>query len=107
MPEDVNFTVAFENMGIHNLPVIITQDEFMRRYRDMSAVGGGMDFMGTLPESYSLVVNCEHPVFEKIKEEKDEKLISQVCDIALLANNLLKGEALDKFIKRSVDLLND
>lgn len=107
MPEDVNFTVAFENMGIHNLPVIITQDEFMRRYRDMSAVGGGMNFMGTLPESYSLVVNCEHPVFEKIKEEKDEKLISQVCDIALLANNLLKGEALDKFIKRSVDLLND
>lgn len=107
MPEDVNFTVAFENMGIHNLPVIITQDEFMRRYRDMSAVGGGMNFMGTLPESYSLVVNCEHPVFEKIKEEKDEKLISQVCDIALLANNLLKGEALDKFIKRSVDLLKD
>lgn len=107
MPEDVNFTVAFENMGIHNLPVIITQDEFMRRYRDMSAVGGGMNFMGTLPESYSLVVNCEHPVFEKIKEEKDEKLISQVCDIALLANNLLKGEALDKFIKRSVELLKD
>lgn len=107
MPEDVNFTVAFENMGINNLPVIITQDEFMRRYRDMSAVGGGMNFMGTLPESYSLVVNCEHPVFEKIKEEKDEKLISQVCDIALLANNLLKGEALDKFIKRSVDLLKD
>lgn len=107
MPEDLNFTVAFENMGIHNLPVIITQDEFMRRYRDMSAVGGGMNFMGTLPESYSLVVNCEHPVFEKIKEEKDEKLISQVCDIALLANNLLKGEALDKFIKRSVDLLKD
>lgn len=107
MPEDVNFTVAFENMGIHNLPVIITQDEFMRRYRDMSAVGGGMNFMGTLPESYSLVVNCEHPVFEKIKEEKNEKLISQVCDIALLANNLLKGEALDKFIKRSVDLLKD
>lgn len=107
MPEDVNFTVTFENMGIHNLPVIITQDEFMRRYRDMSAVGGGMNFMGTLPESYSLVVNCEHPVFEKIKEEKDEKLISQVCDIALLANNLLKGEALDKFIKRSVDLLKD
>ena len=107
MPEDVNFTVAFENMGIHNLPVIITQDEFMRRYRDMSAVGGGMNFMGTLPESYSLVVNCEHPVFEKIKEEKDEKLISQVCDIALLEHNLLKGEALDKFIKRSVDLLKD
>lgn len=107
MPEDVNFTVTFENMGIHNLPVIITQDEFLRRYRDMSAVGGGMNFMGTLPESYSLVVNCEHPVFEKIKEEKDEKLISQVCDIALLANNLLKGEALDKFIKRSVDLLKD
>ena len=107
MPKDVNFTVAFENMGVQNLPVIITQDEFMRRYRDMSAVGGGMNFMGTLPESYSLVVNCEHPVFEKIKEEKDEKLISQVCDIALLANNLLKGEALDKFIKRSVDLLKD
>ena len=100
MPEDLNFTVAFENMGIHNLPVIITQDEFMRRYRDMSAVGGGMNFMGTLPESYSLVVNCEHPVFEKIKEEKDEKLISQVCDI-LHTRSLYRGKT-----KLAVSLLN-
>lgn len=105
LPKGMEFTVNFENMGAASLPVLITQGEWMRRYREMSALGGGMNFMGTLPESYNLVVNCENPLIEKIRESKDQQLISQVCDLALLANNLLSGEALDKFIKRSVDLI--
>lgn len=105
LPKDVTFTVAFENMDEQQLPVLITQGEWMRRYREMSALGGGMNFMGTMPESYNLVVNLKHPLVERIRESKDEKLVSQVCDLALLANNLLKGEALTQFIKRSVDII--
>jgi len=105
LPKDVTFTVNFENMGSQQNPVMITQGEWMRRYREMSALGGGMNFMGSMPDSYSLVVNFEHPLVQKIRESKDKKLISQVCDLALLANNLLKGESLNTFIKRSVDLL--
>lgn len=105
LPKDVTFTVAFENMDDQQLPVLITQGEWMRRYREMSALGGGMNFMGTMPESYNLVVNLKHPLVERIRESKDEKLVSQVCDLALLANNLLKGEALTQFIKRSVDII--
>ncbi|HPQ56453.1 MAG TPA: molecular chaperone HtpG, partial [Bacteroidales bacterium] len=103
LPKDVTFTVNFENMGPQQNPVMITQGEWMRRYREMSALGGGMNFMGSMPESYSLVVNFEHPIIQKIRESKDKNLISQVCDLALLANNLLKGEPLNTFIKRSVD----
>ena len=77
----------------------------MRRYREMSALGGGMNFMGTMPESYNLVVNFEHPLVQRIRETKDRNLVSQICDLALLANNLLKGEALSTFIKRSVDII--
>ncbi|MFA5302619.1 MAG: molecular chaperone HtpG [Bacteroidales bacterium] len=105
LPKDVTFTVNFENLGAQQNPVMITQGEWMRRYREMSALGGGMNFMGSMPESYSLVVNFEHPLVQKIRESKDKNLISQVCDLALLANNLLKGESLNTFIKRSVDLL--
>jgi len=105
LPKDVTFTVAFENMGEQQLPVVITQGEWMRRYREMSALGGGMNFMGTMPESYNLVVNLQHPLIERIRETKDKELVSQVSDLALLANNLLKGEALNEFIKRSVDII--
>jgi molecular chaperone HtpG len=105
LPKDVTFTVTFENMGEQQLPVIITQGEWMRRYREMSALGGGMNFMGTMPESYNLAVNVQHPLVERIRESKDKDLVHQVCDLALLANNLLKGEALNTFIKRSVDII--
>jgi len=105
LPKEATFTVSFENMGTQQLPVIITQGEWMRRYREMSALGGGMNFMGTMPESYNLVVNFEHPLVQKIRQTKDKDLVSQVCDLALLANNLLRGESLSTFIKRSVDLL--
>ncbi|MFY9115746.1 MAG: molecular chaperone HtpG [Bacteroidales bacterium] len=105
LPKDVTFTVVFEDRDEHQLPVLITQGEWMRRYREMSALGGGMNFMGTMPESYNMVVNLKHPLVERIRETKDKELVSQVCDLALLANNLLKGEALTQFIKRSVDII--
>lgn len=172
--EKTNFIVTFEQLSPNTNPVFITQNEFMRRMKDMSAMQGGMmSFYGEMPDSYNLVVNTAHPVIEKLlKDEeaacnaeaqplieeiikvekqhneinernKDKKadeiseadkaekenlqkqidelnskkknvykafasgnnLVGQLIDLALLSNNMLKGEALAKFVKRSVDLL--
>ena len=168
-----HFIVTFEGLGEKDSPVLITQHEFMRRMKDMSALGGGMSFYGELPDNYNLVVNGNHPLIERIINEADkelgdklkslrgrisslesrknelntakkdkkeeeipqaekeeledvnkkiseqkskkeeilkqfatkEKLISQLIDLALLSNNMLKGEALNKFVKRSIELI--
>ncbi len=102
------FNVAFENMSETEQPMIITQPEFMRRMKDMSAVGG-MNFMGTMPDSYQLVVNSNHQLVGKLLQEKDEALkekqAKHLIDLALLSKNLLKGEKLTQFIRRSVELI--
>ncbi len=170
----MNFIVTFEAMGASANPAIITQQEFMRRMKEMSAMqGGGMNFYGEMPDSYQLVVNENHSLVERILSDKKEKvgeqvetlrskieslngkrqelekakegkkeeeipqvekdeladvdkkiselntkkteilsgfstenkLVSQLIDLALLSNNMLKGEALTKFVKRSIDLI--
>jgi len=173
--DKVNFIVSFEALGENDTPVMITQQEFMRRMKEMSQLGGGggMNFYGEMPDSYNLVVNGNHALvnriiedeekevgekvvsirskieslegkrsdLEKAKEgkkdeeipqaDKDEledlnkkltelngkkdkalsafassnKLVSQLIDLALLSNNMLKGAALTKFVKRSIDLI--
>lgn len=168
-----NFMVTFEPLSETDMPVIITQNEFTRRMKDMSAISGGFNFYGQMPDSYSLVVNSNHAIVNSINSEKsltiDEKLmplnneikqlnqqkeklendnkakkeeeisqstkdeineikqkidlanknktdllnafgkendmVKQLIDIALLSNNKLKGEALASFAKRSVELL--
>ncbi len=173
LPEQPIFTVSFENIGETDNPVTITQSEFMRRMKDMSATGGGMGFYGDMPDSYNLVINSNHPLIvklagemektagkellkikekaEPIKSSKDElekankpkkdeeiskddkerlddlnkkledlenkretrlrkfaesnKLVKQLIDLALLSNNMLKGEDLSKFVKRSIELM--
>jgi molecular chaperone HtpG len=167
------YNVVFETMDENEAPVIITQSEFMRRMKDMSQMGGGMNFYGEMPDSYNLVVNPNHVIVNKISEdlktqegeklaendkerkrireeiafteaeqkkrkadeisqvEKDDleklrrelsnvensrkdilesygagnKIVKQLIDLALLANNMLRGEELSRFVKRSVDLL--
>ncbi len=107
--EDKSFQISFENMSESDQPMLITQPEFMRRMKDMSALGGGMSYMGNMPDSYTLVVNANHPIVNKVLEDQDEasqgKLVSQLIDLAMLSKNLLKGEKLTSFIKRSVDLI--
>lgn len=102
-----SFQVAFENLSETEHPMVITQPEFMRRMKDMSAIGG-MNYMGALPDSYMLVVNTNHPLIGKVLDENDESLrdkhIKQLIDLAMLAKNLLKGEKLTRFVQRSVDL---
>ena len=105
-----SFTVNFVSLSEKDQPMTITQAEFMRRMKDMSAIGGGgMMGMGNLPESYELKVNGNHPLISKILAEKDDKkkkeMTKQAADLALLSQNLLKGEALSNFIKRSVKLI--
>ncbi len=172
--EKTNFIVTFEKLDATTSPVFITQNEFMRRMKEMSALQGGMmSFYGEMPDSFNLVVNTAHPIIEKIlkdeetacekeiapiaselsevktkhdklkdsyKDKKDEevpsaekaeleelqkkideltdnkkavlksfagetKQVRQLIDLALLASNMLKGEALANFVKRSVELL--
>lgn len=173
LPEKANYIVTFEALSEDDHPIIITQAEFMRRMKDMSALSGGMNFYGELPDSFTLVVNSNHSLVlriydqldkklsgelskidEKIKplsdnkveldkvnkdkkeeeikqEDKDRieelskkikdledkkekalkkfgnsnKLVKQVVDLALLANGMLKGEDLSKFVKRSIELI--
>ena len=168
-----HFMVQTEALSEEDAPVLITQSEFMRRMKDMSAMGGGMGFYGDLPDSYNLVVNSNHVSVvgiaeaidselgdkltehrkkiektrsdrdkeEKAQEKKKEEevtqaekdkleklnknltkyednlkkeisdfgnkhpLVKQLIDLALLSNNMLKGEALNKFVKRSIELL--
>jgi len=167
------YNIVPETLDENDAPVIITQSEFMRRMKEMSQFGGGMNFYGELPDSFNLVVNLSHPLIikisdeldaqegkrlqennterERIKEEldflekeqkgkkqdevsqvekddldklrkelesfnksrqemlesygKENKLVKQVIDLALLANNMLKGEELSRFVERSVELL--
>lgn len=105
--DSTKFNVKFESMSESDMPVVITQDEFMRRMMDMQQTGG-MNFMGNMPESYNLIVNENHPVINKILEEDSDKqseIVNQITDLALLSQNLLKGEELTRFIKRSVNVI--
>jgi molecular chaperone HtpG len=105
------FTVVFESLSEKDAPMIITKPEFMRRMKDMSAMGGGgMAFYGSMPDMHNLVVNCNHPLISKILNEKDaqkqKQLTKQTADLAMLSQGLLKGEELTKFIRRSLELID-
>jgi molecular chaperone HtpG len=167
------FIIDFQDLGEDGSPMIVTQNEFMRRMKDMSKMQSGMSFYGDLPDSYNLVVNIAHPLVKRVidekrdkleaelapaikeiskfnsekaslkklkegkkedevpQEEKDllkeiedkiseledlkrkkleafgteNKLAKQLVDLALLANNMLRGEALNNFVKRSVEIM--
>ena len=134
--EKLNYYVTCEPAAADALPVFLTQNEFMRRMKEMSAHQQGMSFYGQMPDQYNLVVNTAHPLIqelaakmtsEQVSEEVEKKegeetkketviktvyslanedeRLKQLIDIALLASGQLKGEALAKFVNRSVELL--
>ena len=130
--EKLKYYVSCEAAAADALPVFLTQNEFMRRMKEMSAHQQGMSFYGNMPDSYNLVLNTSHPAIQGLiekmtseekqeEEEKDGKKetvvktvftltgederMKQLIDIALLASGQLKGEALAKFVNRSVELL--
>lgn len=103
------YQVSVQGLSEQEAPVVITRPEFMRRMKEMSAMGGGYGFMGEMPDSYNVVVNGNHPVMKKILGSTDEttkqSLMQQAVDLGLLTQGLLKGEALSQFLKRSIHLI--
>ncbi|PDH51567.1 MAG: molecular chaperone HtpG [Cryomorphaceae bacterium MED-G14] len=102
------FTLQLEALDSDTIPFMITQPEFMRRMKDMQATGGGGMF-GNMPEIYNVVVNTNSNLISNIlnikTKNKRERLIKQSMDLAKLSQNLLKGEDLTDFIKRSFNLI--
>lgn len=106
-----HFEVVFESLSESDAPVMITQNEFMRRMKDMSAVGGGgMMGLGELPDSYQLVINSNHPLVTALTDktqEEQQKNIHHLYDLARLSKNLLKGKELNEFVKRSLQIITE
>lgn len=107
--EKERFTVQIENLSETDLPVMITRNEFMRRYQDMEKMSGQKQMFGGF-ENYNLIVNANHPLAQTIinadNVEKKREMTEQLIDIALLSQNLLKGDKLTNFLKRSVEFLS-
>ena len=104
-----NMKVEVESLNPDELPVIVTMDEFMRRMKDMSALGGGMSFYGNMPDSYNVSINGNHKLIGKILQSSDEneqtQLAKQAFDLALLSQGMLTGAELTEFVNRSVSLI--
>ena len=104
-----NMRIEVESLNPDELPVIVTMDEFMRRMKDMSKMGGGMGFYGNLPDNYNVAINGNHKLIGKILQSSDEaeqlQLAKQAFDLALLSQGMLTGAELTEFVNRSVSLI--
>ena len=104
--DKVKFNVEFSNEGAEAAPVEVTQNEWMRRMKEMEQMGGGpMSFYGSMPDSYTLMLNTNSPVITGLldkDEAEQEATIRQIYDLALLSKNLLKGKDLSEFVKRNM-----
>ena len=107
---ELNVTVDVKGLSATASPVVATRPEFMRRMKDMASMQGGMGaFYASMPDEVTLTVNGNHPLFKNIlsepAKEKQEKIIHNLADLALLSQGLLKGNTLTSFINRSVELM--
>lgn len=109
--QNKTYTVDVEGLSPEEFPVTITMEEWMRRMKEMAQNGGGgpMSFYGSLPDSYKVAINGNHPLVDKIlkaeNEEDQLKIAKQAFDLALLSQGLLTGKDLTAFVKRSVELI--
>lgn len=103
------YNVEIVALNPEELPVTVTMDEFMRRMKDMAAMGGGMGFYGSMPDSYKVAINGNHKLVSRILQTEDAdaqaKLAKQAVDLALLAQGMLTGAELTAFVSRSVELI--
>jgi len=110
--EGIHLQVEVKGLSANTIPVTATRPELMRRMKDMAAVGGGMaSFYANMPDEVNLTVNGNHPLIKSILEEKNEirqeKMVKNISDLALLSQGLLKGNQLTAFINRSVEMMNN
>ena len=111
-PSDITVTVDVKGLSKETAPVVATRSEFMRRMKDMAAIGGGgmMNFYGQMPDEVTLTVNGNHPIYQNLLKETDvekqQKQVRNLADLALLSQGLLKGSDLTNFINRSVEMMN-
>ncbi len=103
------YKVELESLSPDEFPVTVTMDEFMRRMKEMAAMGGGMSFYGSMPDNYKVIVNGNHKLISRILQEENEEvqteLSKQAFDLALLSQGLLTGAELTEFVNRSVNLI--
>ncbi len=111
--EKTEFNVTAQPMGENAAPLLITQSEYMRRMKEMANIQAGMAFYGEMPDMYNLVLNSDHKLVKQVLTEAQadtekaaqDPVVRQLIDLALLQNGMLKGEALNNFVKRSVELI--
>ena len=107
--DKTTFEVDVRPLGESASPLIITQSEYMRRMKDMAKIQPGMAFYGEMPDTMNVVLNSDHRLIKQIlsdaQAESSDSVARQLIDLALLQNGLLKGEALNNFVKRSLDLI--
>jgi molecular chaperone HtpG len=107
--EKEKYFVQIEGLSETDAPALITRPEFMRRMKEMAATGGGYEFMTGMGEQFNLIINANHPLAKKVlsasSDEDKNKMLRQAIDLAMLSQGLLKGEALNGFIRRSVELI--
>lgn len=108
---DINVSVEVKGLSADAPPVVATRPEFMRRMKDMAALQGSMGaFYANMPDEVTLTVNGNHSIYKTLlaetKKEKQEKLVHNLADLALLSQGLLKGNSLTSFINRSVELMS-
>lgn len=110
--DDIHMEIDLVPLTPNDMPVQISRDEWMRRMKDMSKMGGNGMFnvYGTMPDSYKVSVNTNHPLIQQIAQAQDsnmaETLTRQLTDLAMLAQNMLKGKNLSDFVNRSIQLMN-
>ena len=101
--------VEIESLNPDEFPVIVTMDEFMRRMKDMAQMGGGMNFYGSMPDTYKVAINGNHKLIGRIlqteNEEEQSALAKQAFDLALLSQGMLTGAELTEFVTRSVNYI--
>jgi molecular chaperone HtpG len=108
---EINVSVEVKGLSTEAPPVVATRPEFMRRMKDMAAMQGGMGaFYANMPDEVTLTVNGNHAIYKNVlaeaEKEKQEKVVHNLADLALLSQGLLKGNSLTSFINRSVELMS-
>lgn len=106
--DKMRFNVEFSNEAETEAPVQITQNEWMRRMKEMEQLNGGMSFYGSMPDSYTLMLNVNNPVIAGLMDKSEEEraaTVQQIYDLAQLSKNLLKGKELSEFVKRNMEKL--